>query len=105
MPQITYITPDGDSQTFDVPEGDSVMEGAVQNGVDGILAECGGACQCATCHVYVEKGAESLKPIAEDEEAMLETTAAERKPNSRLSCQIRVTPAQNGLTVQVPDVE
>lgn len=105
MPQITYVTPSGDSQTFDVPEGDSVMEGAVQNGVDGILAECGGACQCATCHVYVEKGLEKLQPIAEDEEAMLQTTAAERKPNSRLGCQIRITAEQDGLTVHVPDMQ
>ena len=55
MPQITYISHSGAKRTIDVPEGDSVMEGAIQNGVDGIVAECGGNCQCATCHVYVEE--------------------------------------------------
>lgn len=103
MPQITYITPGGEKHTLDIPEGDSVMEGAVQNGVDGIVAECGGNCQCATCHVYVEEGFDKLEPIADEEAAMLETTAAERKPNSRLSCQLRVSAKLDGLVVQTPE--
>lgn len=105
MPQITYITPDGEKLTHDVPEGDSVMEGAVQNGVDGIVAECGGNCQCATCHVYVEVGLDRLQPIADDEEAMLETTVSDRKSNSRLSCQLKVTAKLDGLVVQTPPAQ
>src|SRR3979490_3214098 len=91
MPKITYISDSGDTVQVDAVVGDSVMETAVQNGVDGIVAECGGNCQCATCHVYVEdKFLPILKPIAEDEDAMLETTASPRKSNSRLSCQLHV---------------
>ncbi len=103
MPKITYISHSGDTRTIDVPAGDSVMEGAIQNNIDGILAECGGALMCATCHVYVEQAhLGRLHPIQEDEEEMLGTTAAERKPNSRLSCQLKVTPALDGLIVRLP---
>lgn len=106
MPKITYISHTGTSRTIDVPAGDSVMEGAVQNGVDGIVAECGGNCQCATCHVYVEETfLVLLKPIAEDEDAMLETTASPRKSNSRLSCQLRVKPELDGLVVHTPPTQ
>src|SRR5579862_4267314 len=98
MPKITYISDAGVSRTIDVPVGDSVMEGAVQNGVDGIVAECGGNCQCATCHVYVEEQfLTKLLPMAEEEDVMLGSTASPRKSNSRLSCQIHVTPALDGL--------
>jgi len=80
------------------------MEGAVQNGVDGIVADCGGNLQCATCHVYVEEQfLPLLDPIEDDQEAMLGSTVAERKPNSRLSCQIRVKSKLNGLVVHTPD--
>jgi len=104
MPQITYISHSGAKRTIDVPEGDSVMEGAVQNGVEGIVAECGGNCQCATCHVYVEEQCLPwLDPIGDEQEAMLGSTAAERKSNSRLSCQIKVTAKLNGLVVHTPD--
>lgn len=106
MPKITYISYAGDSQTVDVPAGDSVMEGAVQNGIDGIVAECGGNCQCATCHVYVEeKFLPLLDPIGDEQEAMLGSTAAERRPNSRLSCQIRVTAKLDGLVVHTPETQ
>jgi len=104
MPWITYISNAGESHKVDVPVGDSVMEGAVQNGIDGIVAECGGNLQCATCHVYVEEAfLPLLDPIAEDQEAMLGSTAAPRKPNSRLSCQIRVKPSLDGLVVHTPE--
>ncbi|MEP7352348.1 MAG: 2Fe-2S iron-sulfur cluster-binding protein [Acidobacteriota bacterium] len=104
MPKITYIADIGLSVEVDVPEGDTVMEGAVQNGIDGIVAECGGNCQCATCHVYVEEQFLSLLAApSEDELAMLDSTSAERKPNSRLSCQLRVTPKFEGLVVHTPD--
>src|ERR1700674_1644973 len=77
MPKIPYISDAGASRTIDAPVGDTVMEGAVQNGVDGIVAECGGNCQCGTCHVYVEeKFLPLLDPIGEDQDAMLDTTAS-----------------------------
>src|ERR1700693_3212093 len=98
MPAITYVSPSGEAHTVDVPVGDSVMEGAVQNAIDGILAECGGARQCATCHVYVDEAfLGRLEPIEEPEDEMLNVTASERKPNSRLSCQIPVTKQLDGL--------
>jgi ferredoxin, 2Fe-2S len=101
MPHITYISPNGDTHTIDVPAGDSVMEGAIQNNIDGILAECGGALMCATCHVYVEPAhLDRLVPIQDDEEEMLGTTAADRLPNSRLSCQLKVTAELEGLIVR-----
>ena len=104
MPKITYISDAGTSRTIDVPIGDTVMEGAVQNGVDGIVAECGGNCQCATCHVYVEEQfLPLLDPIGEDQDAMLETTASPRKSNSRLSCQIHMKPQLAGLIVRMPE--
>ena len=106
MPKITYISHTGTSRTIDVPAGDTVMEGAVQNNVDGIVAECGGNCQCATCHVYVEeKFLPLLDPIGEDQDAMLDTTASPRKSNSRLSCQIHVRPELDGLVVHTPPTQ
>jgi 2Fe-2S ferredoxin len=106
MPKITYISHTGTSSAFDVPMGMSVMEGGVRNGIDEIVAECGGSCLCATCHVYVdEKWLTVLDPIAEDENAMLESTAAERLPNSRLSCQLIVKASFEGLTVQTPETQ
>jgi 2Fe-2S ferredoxin len=106
MPQITYISHAGDARTVNVTEGDSVMEGGVQNGIDGIVAACGGNCQCATCHVYVEeKWLAQLPAIDADEEAMLESTAAPRKPNSRLSCQLKATAKLEGLVVTSPEVQ
>ena len=104
MPKITYISHTGESQTIDVPAGYSVMEGAVRNGIDGIVAEYGGACMCATCHVYVDEAwLPKLDAIGEEQEEMLGATAAERKSNSRLSCQIEVRPAFDGLVVRMPE--
>ena len=106
MPKITYISNAGVAAQIDVPLGDSVMEGAVQNGVDGIVAECGGNCQCATCHVYVEERFLGiLRPMEEDEEVMLGSTASERRPNSRLGCQLRVTAELDGLVVRTPPTQ
>ena len=103
MPKITYISHAGQQKQVEVPIGDSVMEGAIQNGIDGIVAECGGSCMCATCHVYVEERfLDRLNPIEETEEEMLGSTAAERKPNSRLSCQLAVTEQFEGLIVHTP---
>jgi 2Fe-2S ferredoxin len=103
MAKITYIEPDGNRQTLDVPDGWSVMEGAVDRGIEGIVAQCGGSCSCATCHVYVVSG--KVAEPAEEELEMLEMVAAERRPNSRLSCQLEVGPALDGLVVQIPDTQ
>lgn len=104
MPSITYIQPDGGRDELQIAEGFSVMQGALSNGVEGMVAECGGNAMCATCHVYVnEDQIGLLKPISEEEDALLDGTAAERKPSSRLSCQIQVTPDLDGLVVHLPD--
>ena len=105
MPNITYISHAGVSKTIDVPVGRSVMEGAVQNGIDEIVAECGGSCLCATCHVYVDDAFLNLVPCDSDQDAMLDSTAAERTPNSRLSCQITVKPELAGLIVRMPETQ
>jgi 2Fe-2S ferredoxin len=103
---ITYISNVDETRRIDVPLEDSVMEGAIKNGVDGIVAECGGACMCATCHVYVDPAwLDKLLPIEDDENAMLDSTASERKPNSRLSCQLRVTKPLDGLIVRTPPTQ
>ncbi|HVZ12920.1 MAG TPA: 2Fe-2S iron-sulfur cluster-binding protein [Bauldia sp.] len=104
MVMIAFLLPNGQRQEVDVREGRSLMEGALREGIDGIVAECGGQCNCGTCHVYVEaERLPELPPISETEEAMLETVAAERRSNSRLSCQIRATAALGGLAVTVPE--
>lgn len=104
MVKVKYLEPDGRVREIDVKEGWSVMEGAVRNGVEGIVAECGGTCSCATCHVYVDEATFARLPLPDDiERAMLESTAAERKPNSRLSCQIRVSEKIAGIVLTIPD--
>jgi 2Fe-2S ferredoxin len=80
------------------------MQGAVVHGLDGIVAECGGNAVCATCHIYVDRDhIERLPPMGADEDALMEGTASERRPNSRLSCQIIVTAELEGLVVILPD--
>jgi len=102
MPHITYISPDGTSTTLEARVGDSVMEVAVKHGVEGIVAECGGACSCATCHVYVDaEFAERVGGPGDLEDDMLEGAASERLPNSRLSCQIKMRDEFNGLLVRI----
>jgi ferredoxin, 2Fe-2S len=106
MPEITYVHTDGTREVIDVPVGTSVMRGAILNSVDGIVAECGGEMMCATCHVYVEPAQLPLTPAqSDDEKAMLEFTASERRPNSRLSCQLVVTPEMAGLVVYLPETQ
>jgi 2Fe-2S ferredoxin len=103
MAKVTYIEFGGRERVIDVKPGLSVMEGAVHNGVPGILADCGGACSCATCHVYVDSAwANKLPPKDETEEAMLECVM-NPEPNSRLSCQIKITEALDGLVVRTPE--
>lgn len=103
MAKIIYVERHGIERIVDVPEGWTVMQGAVTHGVDGIDAECGGSCSCGTCHVYVDAASASGLPAPEESEAaMLDMVAAEVKPTSRLGCQIKVTPAIDGLIVRVP---
>jgi ferredoxin, 2Fe-2S len=102
MPQITYIEHDGTTHQVEAEVGSTVMETAIRNGVTGIVAECGGACACATCHVYVDEAwFERLPKRSPEEEDMLDF-AFEAKPTSRLSCQIKVEPALDGLVVRTP---
>ena len=106
MPSITYIHPNEAREVLDVPVGTSVMRAAILNGIDGIVAECGGEMMCATCHVYVDEPQLDLTPPqSDDEKAMLEFTASERRPNSRLSCQLVVTPEMDGLVVHLPETQ
>ena len=103
MPKIKYIEHNGKSHVIDVPNGLSVMEGAVQNNVLGIDADCGGSMACATCHVYVkEEWFNKLPQKEEGEEDMLDL-AFEPKKNSRLSCQILVSNEIDGLVVDLPE--
>jgi 2Fe-2S ferredoxin len=103
MPRIVFIEPDGVRRAVEAQVGVTVMETARRLGVRGILAQCGGACACATCHVYVAPAWMAKLPPREDmEEGMLES-AWEPRPNSRLSCQIHVTAALDGLEVTVPE--
>jgi len=102
MPRVTYKSPDGTETTLEGRDGDSVMETAVKNGVTGIVAECGGACACATCHVYVDDvfmtRVGEVGPLEDD---MLDGAASERRANSRLSCQIKLSKELDGLVVSI----
>jgi 2Fe-2S ferredoxin len=102
MAKIKYIEHSGKEHVVDVKPGMTVMEGAVKNLIPGIDADCGGACACATCHVYVD-GAwlSKIEPMQEMEKTMLDF-AEGVEPNSRLSCQIKITDALDGITVRMP---
>ena len=102
MPKITYITSDATAHTIDVQNGLTVMEGAVQNDIPGIDADCGGGMSCATCHVYVDENWLDKLPQKEDGEEDMLDMAFEPKKNSRLSCQIIVSDELDGLTVNIP---
>ena len=103
MPKITYIDNEGNSKTIDVENGLSVMEGAIQNNIPGIDADCGGSMACATCHVYVEEKWLNKLPKAEDSEVDMIDMAFEPKKNSRLSCQLTVTNELDGIIVTTPE--
>lgn len=104
--KATYVRHDGERVTLEIPEDTSLMRGAVSNDVDGIVGECGGQMMCATCHVYVDpEFLGRLPAVSEDEDAMLDATACERKPNSRLSCQIVAIAALDGIVVQMPETQ
>lgn len=102
MPIIKYVQHNGDEHAVEVPLGSSVMQGAMDHMIEGIVAECGGACSCATCQVYVD---DAWLPVVgeacEIEREMLEGSANVRS-NSRLSCQIEITPELDGLVIGIP---
>ena len=102
MPKITYITQDNQSHTIEVQNGLTVMEGAVQNDIPGIDADCGGGMACATCHVYVKEEWLNKLPAKEDGEEDMLDMAFEPKNNSRLSCQLIVSDELDGLEVNIP---
>lgn len=105
MATITYIDVDGSKHECDVKDGLSVMEGAIANNVPGILAICGGSCACSTCHAYIDDDwATKVGPPNDIEDSTLEL-AMERRPTSRLTCQIKVEPALDGLVVHIADNE
>ena len=103
MPKITYIDYEGNSKTIKVDNGLSVMEGAIQNDIPGIDADCGGSMACATCHVYVEEKWLDKLSKPEDAEVDMIDMAYEPKKNSRLSCQLIVTDELEGLIVTTPE--
>ena len=103
MPKITYISEDNKTNTVEVQNGLTVMEGAIQNDIPGIDADCGGSMACATCHVYVEEKWLDKIPKAEEAEVDMIDMAFEPKKNSRLSCQLIVSDKLEGLTVTTPE--
>jgi ferredoxin, 2Fe-2S len=105
MASVTYLDHNGAAHTVNVPIGDSVMQGAVSNMISGIVGECGGGLACATCHCYVDAAWRDRvgPPASNAEREMLQSTAAEEKPGSRLSCQITVSPELDGLVVHLPE--
>ena len=102
MPKITYIEHSGESHTVEVPKELSVMEGALQNNIPGIDADCGGACACATCHVYVDEKWFNKLPNKESAEEDMLDMAFEPQKFSRLSCQLTVSDALEGMVVNMP---
>lgn len=104
MPKIIYVEHGGKEHVVDVPNGLTVMEGARDNNIPGIEADCGGACACSTCHVYVDPAwVDKLPPIEDMEEDMLDFAYEPKPGQSRLTCQIKVTDALDGLKVQMPE--
>ena len=103
MPKITFVDADGTRHEIEAKSGVSLMENALANNIDGIEAECGGSCMCATCHCFIdEEYAAKIPQMESDEDEMLGFAAEERKSSSRLSCQINVTDDLEGMVVQLP---
>jgi 2Fe-2S ferredoxin len=104
MAFVTYVEHNGNRHTVEVPNGNSVMQGAVNNLIEGIVAECGGGLACATCHCYVDEAwADRVGRPSEAETQMLDAAASEKRPSSRLSCQITVNDELDGLVVFLPE--
>jgi 2Fe-2S ferredoxin len=103
LAKVIYVGSAGDEYAVEAAVGDTVMGAAVRNGVPGIVAECGGNCSCATCHVWVDpQFADRTGPVQEMEEDLLDMAVSERRATSRLACQIRITEELDGLTVEIP---
>lgn len=103
MPQITFIQPGGERRSIPVAPGATVMLTAVANDIAGIVAECGGAAMCATCHVYVDEASVALLPlVSEVENEMLDSAASGRSENSRLGCQLVIAPGVDEIIVHIP---
>ena len=105
MPNIKFIGHDGQNSEVHAQPGDSLMEAATYNGVTGVVAECGGACACATCHSYIDEAWVDKVPAMDDMEDSMLDAAYERKDNSRLTCQIEVNDSLDGMVVHVGDNE
>jgi len=105
MPKVIYIATDETRHEVEVETGYSIMEGAINNNIDGIVAECGGACACATCHSYVDTAWTDKIPAMDDMEDSMLDAAFERKDNSRLTCQIEMTDDLDGIVIHVADNE
>jgi 2Fe-2S ferredoxin len=104
MTTINFIHPDGRTESIEAKIDESAMQLATGHGIDEIVAECGGNAMCATCHVYVDENwIDRLAAMSEEEDALLDGTAAERLATSRLSCQIRMAPDLDGLVLRLPD--
>ena len=105
MPTIIFITPDGTRHEVEVENGYSVMEAAINNNIDGIVAECGGACACATCHSYIDEAWVAKMPEMDDMEDSMLDAAYDRRDTSRLTCQLEVNDEWDGLIVHVAENE
>lgn len=105
MTKVSFVAPDGGRQAIEIEDGTSVMEGAVMGGIDGIDADCGGQLSCATCHVHVDAEWLALLPPPSGDEDDLLGFAVGRDERSRLSCQIIVAPALDGLVLHVPETQ
>lgn len=103
MPVIKYVEFDGSEYTVEVAEGANLMQGALDNMIEGIIAECGGGCVCCTCHCIIDpQWKDAVGNIASDEDELLEMLS-ERQDNSRLSCQVTVTASMEGMVVRLPE--
>ena len=103
MPNVTFILPDESEVTVEALAGDSLMQTAVDNGIEEITADCGGGCSCAPCHCFITPAWQGKVSPADDmEQALLETAIEDVQPNSRLSCQITLDDSLDGLVVKVP---
>jgi 2Fe-2S ferredoxin len=103
MPIVTFIAADGSTQEVDVKSGVGLMEAAINNGIEGIAAVCGGSCSCATCHCYVDETWLAKIPAAEELEIQMLESALDRRGNSRLSCQIVMTDELDGIVIRLPE--
>lgn len=103
MPTITFISHNGHSSEVFAQTGDSLMETATFNGITGVVAECGGACSCATCHVYIDPDWYAQLPSPDETEQEMMEFAIDLKPNSRLSCQVEIGEELDGMVVRTPE--